>query len=165
MMSLDIPAGEPCFVDANILIYHLTNIPPWTQLVEPFLLRVITGEITGFTSSIVLSEVLHKLMLAEVRALFPQAVNPLRYTQKHPHIISQLLVFPHAVAKLANFGLTLLPVTQPDWARAADLAVAHSLFTNDACVVALMRRHDIKHLATNDKDFQGIPEIIAHGLQ
>lgn len=161
-MSPEIPSGERCFVDANMLLYQLTWNAPFTAIVEEFFRRAVAGEIRAYTSSIVLSEVLHKLMLAEVAASFPQATRPLRYVQKHPHAIGQLLTFPHAVGKLAKIGLTLLPVELEDWERAAKLAVAHSLFTNDACVVALMQAHGIQRLATNDQDFMDIPGIVIH---
>ena len=161
-MNPEIPAGERCFVDTNILLYHLTANQPYTAIAEKFFRRVAAGEIQAYTSSIVLSEVLHKLMLAEVAAGFPAATRPLRYVQKHPHVIGQLLVFPHAAGKLAKIGLTLLPVTLADWDSAAKLAVAHSLFTNDACIVALMQAHEIKRLVTNDQDFLDVPGIIIH---
>jgi predicted nucleic acid-binding protein len=161
-MNPDIPKGERCFVDTNILLYVLTSNPPYTQITDQFFRRVALGEIEAFTSSIVLSEVLHKLMLAEVSATFPSATRPLRYLQKHPHVIGQLLTFPHAVGKLVKIGLKLLPVETKDWELAATLCVTYSLFTNDACIIALMQAHGIRRLVTNDQDFMDVPGITIH---
>jgi predicted nucleic acid-binding protein len=39
------------------------------------------------------------------------------------------------------------------------LAGSHGLLTNDAIIVALMQRHGLTHLATNDNDFDRVPGI------
>jgi len=44
-------------------------------------------------------------------------------------------------------------------AAAAEVSKQLSLLTNDALIVALMRRHGIEHLATNDDDFDGVPDV------
>lgn len=36
---------------------------------------------------------------------------------------------------------------------------AHGLLANDALIAALMQRHNITHLATNDDDFDVVPGI------
>lgn len=35
----------------------------------------------------------------------------------------------------------------------------HGLLTNDSLIVALLQRHGITHLATNDDDFDRVPGI------
>jgi predicted nucleic acid-binding protein len=39
------------------------------------------------------------------------------------------------------------------------LSAAHGLLTNDALIVALMRRFGLTHLVTNDDDFDSVPGI------
>jgi predicted nucleic acid-binding protein len=43
--------------------------------------------------------------------------------------------------------------------EAAAICQAHGLLTNDALIVAVMQRHGITHLATNDDDFDRVPGI------
>jgi predicted nucleic acid-binding protein len=43
--------------------------------------------------------------------------------------------------------------------EAAALSSRHGLLTNDAAIVAVMRRHGVAHLVTNDDDFDGIPGL------
>ncbi len=42
---------------------------------------------------------------------------------------------------------------------AVAIAQAHKLLLCDAIIVALMQRHGITHLATNDDDFDRVPGI------
>ncbi|MBM2832908.1 MAG: PilT-like protein [Candidatus Brocadiaceae bacterium] len=58
----DLKAGENVFIDANIFIYSFG-----AQSVEcrELLLRCAKKELTGYTSTSVISEVLHRLMVAE----------------------------------------------------------------------------------------------------
>jgi len=43
--------------------------------------------------------------------------------------------------------------------EAADISVRMGLLTNDAIVIALMRRQGLSHLVTNDDDFDAVPGI------
>ena len=70
MTFADLPAGASVFVDANTLVYHFQPHPvlgaACTDLVE----RIERQELTGFTSTHVLSEVAHRLMTLEACLLF-----------------------------------------------------------------------------------------------
>ena len=39
------------------------------------------------------------------------------------------------------------------------ISARHHLLTGDAIVVALMQRHSLTHLVTNDDDFDAIPGL------
>jgi len=43
--------------------------------------------------------------------------------------------------------------------EAAALSAQLGLLTNDATIVALMHRHALTNLATNDDDFDGVPGV------
>ena len=63
-MFLDeIPTGTRVFVDSNIFIYHFLGI---SESCTSFLSRAESQDIVAYTSTIVLAEVLHRLMIAEV---------------------------------------------------------------------------------------------------
>ena len=61
-MLKEIPGGTKIFVDSNILIYHFLGV---SEACTDFLERVRIGDVEGYTSTIVLAEVLHRLMIAE----------------------------------------------------------------------------------------------------
>jgi predicted nucleic acid-binding protein len=52
-----------------------------------------------------------------------------------------------------------LPLDNTLLSFASRVALQHGLLTNDAIIVALMQRHGIIHLATNDDDFDRVPGI------
>ena len=54
-----LPSGTHIFIDANILIYHFTQVP-LTAACTAFLQRVETGDLHGVTSVVVLAEVAHR---------------------------------------------------------------------------------------------------------
>jgi predicted nucleic acid-binding protein len=60
---------------------------------------------------------------------------------------------------LGALPLNLLPTDSALLVEVARLSQARGLLTNDAMIVALMQRHGITHLATNDDDFDRVPGI------
>jgi predicted nucleic acid-binding protein len=78
---------------------------------------------------------------------------------KHPEIIARLVEYPQAMERLSIVPMTVLPVDQQLLGQATHIAVQHGLFTNDAMIVALMRRHQLVNLITNDDDFGSVPEL------
>jgi len=55
--------------------------------------------------------------------------------------------------------LNLLPCDAAILVESAAISQSQGLLTNDALIVALMQRHGISHLATNDDDFDRVPGI------
>ncbi len=56
-------------------------------------------------------------------------------------------------------NLRLLPADTTLIEEAAQLSAQLGLLTNDAIVVALMRRHELHNLASNDDDFDNIANV------
>ena len=84
----EIPGGTKIFVDSNILIYHFLGV---SEACTDFLERVRIGDVEGYTSTIVLAEVLHRLMIAE--AVEKYGVKPkkaVRLLKENPEIIPVL---------------------------------------------------------------------------
>lgn len=61
--------------------------------------------------------------------------------------------------RLAAIPMEMLPIDQTILRQASNFAVSHRLLTNDAIIIALMQRHGIVHLVTNDDDFDQVPTI------
>jgi hypothetical protein len=69
-MTLDqVPAGAPVFVDANILVYHFQPHPKFGAECQRLIERIERQDIEGFTSTNLLGEMAHRLMMIEVAAL------------------------------------------------------------------------------------------------
>jgi predicted nucleic acid-binding protein len=61
--------------------------------------------------------------------------------------------------RLATVPMTVLRVDVQILVEAMQLAVRNGLLTNDSAILALMRRHGLTHLASNDDDFNRIPDL------
>lgn len=75
-MTFDaIASGQSLFVDANVLLYYFTAHPRYGTACQKLLDRIETKDITGFTSSSVLTEVVHRLMTVEACQRFSRPVK------------------------------------------------------------------------------------------
>ena len=134
--------------------------PPLSEPCTSFLERAAKGEIMACASMHILSEAVHKIMLAEVAAKFGlNRAGIVNWLQNHRDRIPNLTEFRQAAAELVSMNLTLLPTDATLLEEAAELSARLSLLTNDASVVAVMKRHELENLATNDDDFDNIPNF------
>jgi predicted nucleic acid-binding protein len=154
------PDGAACFIDANILYYHFVEVSPLSTTCTAFLDRVALGFIVGFTSTHVISEAMHKIMLAEAAAKFGlNRAGLVNWLQHHQNRIEELSEFRQAARELAGTGLNLLPIDIALFDEAAAQSAQHGLLTNDALVVALIRQQGLTNLVTNDDDFDDLPGV------
>ena len=65
MIVADLVAGDSVFVDSNILIYHFGPHPTLAASCSQLVQRIENLDVHGFTSSHVLGEVAHRLMVFE----------------------------------------------------------------------------------------------------
>lgn len=64
--SIDaVPLSSNVFIDANIFLYHIMKRPKFFPSCHKFFTGIEAGAYNGITSTLVLNEVLHKLILAE----------------------------------------------------------------------------------------------------
>jgi predicted nucleic acid-binding protein len=130
-MPLNLPDGTNCFVDSNILYYALVPTEPVSEHCLKLIERAVAGRVALFVSDQVLSDTIHKVMISEVAQLTGRdRAGMVGYLGKHPEVIARLT------------------------------AVRHRLLTNDATIIALMARHALTHLVTNDDDFDRVPDSI-----
>ncbi len=156
-MPLDLPDGDRCFVDANILYYHFVNTPPLSNPCTTFLERVTNGDIEAYTSLHILSEAVHKVMLTEAETKFGRnRAGLVNWLQRNQHRIAELSEFREAASELRGMALSLLPTDVALLEEGTTLSAQFGLLTNDALIVALMRRQGLTNLVTNDDDFDSI---------
>lgn len=160
MKFANISAGAAVFLDANVLVYHLTSHSQLGQSCTDLLRRVEQGILQGFTSTHVMSEVAHRLMLIEAsQALgWPQS-GTLNRLKKHPQEISKLVQFPLALQQAPKLGIQILTIAPALIDAAAVISVQCNLFSNDALIVAVMQSHGLTNLASHHAAFDRVPGI------
>ncbi len=122
--------------------------------------RAIAGRVSVSVSISVLSDAVHKVMTSEAAQLAGRdRAGIVGYLNKHSEIIARLVEYPQAMERLSIVPMNVLPVDTSLLREAAGVAVRCRLLTNDAMIVALMERHGLTHLATNDDDFDSIPGL------
>jgi predicted nucleic acid-binding protein len=157
-MTPEVPTGARCFIDANILVYHFVEHPTFSLPCEHLMNRIERGEIEGFSSPMAAAEAIHRIMLLEVQSRFATA-KPLAYVQRRPHIIADLMLYRQSAQALTRLPLKYLPVDANLFASTTETAAAERLLTDDASIVALMRRDGIRYLASNDSEFDNVGGI------
>ena len=69
MTFLDLVAGDHVFLDANTLVYHFCPHPSFGTACNDLLYRIESQDLLASTSTHVLTEVAHRLMLFEASSL------------------------------------------------------------------------------------------------
>jgi predicted nucleic acid-binding protein len=160
MRLADVPSGDAVFVDANIFIFAFRPDPVLGPPCNGLLQRIENGDLRGFTSAHVVSEMAHRLMSDEAIQRFGwQPAGIARRLRTHPAQIASLTQHRSAIDQLSLIGVRILTVTGPQVSLAADLSCRHGLLTSDALVVAIMQQHGLLALASHDADFDRVPGI------
>lgn len=157
-MRLDaIRNGDSVFIDANIFIY---NFGGQSTECKDVLLRCAKGELRGITSTFIVAEVLHRLMVAEaIEKKFITDKNPVKQLKEHPDIIKKLSTYIHDVEKIGDMNLEVLELTYEYIKTSAAVRRSEGILTNDSLVVAAMRDMGVSNLLTNDNDFDRIEQL------
>ncbi|MEW6130560.1 MAG: type II toxin-antitoxin system VapC family toxin [Acidobacteriota bacterium] len=155
-----IPQGAVCFIDANIVYYHIFDTPPLSEECSDFLYRVEQGELTRVISSDILADAVHKVMMTELVALhgIPRA-GILARVKKHPELLDSLNLHKAIPPIIRGLNVIVEPITLELLEAATELSVQYRLLTNDALILTTMKKFGIEHLATNDNDFDNISDI------
>ena len=158
--SGQIPAGTAIFIDANIFIYHFIAETAVSHQCTSLLKQVESNAINGFTSTIVLAEISHRLMVLETieqYKLTPK--NAVRFLKEHPEKVKPLEKHLNAVIEIREMGVKLLPMEGKDIFSSLELQRKYGLLTNDSINLHIMLRDSIFSLASNDLDFEEIDFI------
>lgn len=159
-MPLDIPDGSEVFVDANIFVYHFSGPTDLTESCSEFLQRIAEAKLSAHTSTLALAETLHRLMIIEASSkLHLEPKGAVRHLKTHPSDAKTLTGHLVTIEAVLAMGVKALPIEIEDVVRGNDLKKEFGLLTNDSINLAVMGRHRLKHLATNDLDFERVPGL------
>jgi predicted nucleic acid-binding protein len=161
-MTLDhIPANAVVFLDANILVYYFTPDPTYGPACKLLMHRLCNlQDFSACTTTHVLSEVAHQLMILEAAQVFGWPMKGITHRlRKNPADVQKLTAFRRAIDEVPRLGIDVLPVERHLSPLAASLSQLHGLLTNDALILASMQDEAIRHLASGDSDFDRVPGI------
>jgi predicted nucleic acid-binding protein len=166
-MTLDqVPAAAHVFVDSNILVYHFQPHPGFGPMCHRLLERIERQDIEGYTSTNLLGELAHRLMVIEAGALPGWAgTKVLNRLKQQPDVVKRLILFQTAVDSALQSKIRVLTVPPVLVGSAATLSRQHGLLTNDAVILALMQSHRLTHLASHDAHFDGVPGVTRYAPQ
>lgn len=157
MKLTDIPEQAVVFIDANIFIYHFVGA---SLECKKFLSRCAQKEISGVTSSTVLAEVCHRLMIIEALKfgkIRPQ--KPLAQLQKKPHIVKGLAEYFIQVTNILSWKIQILSPSEDIVMRSQIFRRQFGLLTNDSFIPVFMADAGTVHLASADQAFGQIPRL------
>lgn len=107
-----------------------------------------------------MNELIHTLIIgetAEKTGLKP--VRVIEYLKRHRETLENLEAYEVVAEVETKYGLVILGVSAEIFFEARGLIRVHRLLSNDALHLAVMQKEGIRHLVTNDSDFDGIENI------
>jgi predicted nucleic acid-binding protein len=160
MTLANLATGASVFVDANVLVYHVSADPAFGPASTSFIRRIEQGDVRGFVSTHVLSELAHKAMLIDASRTFGWPLTgALKRLQNNPALIGQLRSFRLALQQIQQTGIQILTVDPALIDAAAGVSQQTGLLSNDALIVAVMQHHGLTSLASEDADFDRVPGL------
>jgi predicted nucleic acid-binding protein len=156
----DLPAGEAVFLDANVFVYAYSAHPQFGVPGRELLDRIDRGELSGFTSSHVLTEAAHRLMTLEACNTFgwPYA-GIARCLRQHVVEVQQLTQYQQAIDEVLASSIRVLGIVPALVSAGIAVSRRTGLLSNDALLVAVMQEHGLTHLASHDADFDRVPGL------
>jgi predicted nucleic acid-binding protein len=143
------------FIDTNIFVYALAKKHRYKNTCEELLSKINQGETIGFTSSTVINELFHSILIGEVRLKYGD-VETIRFIKEHPNVISECSVAYSALDDVFDSSIVILPLTLEVLHHAKTLSKNHNLLFSYAIHAASCEVYGIKNIATNDKDFDRV---------
>ncbi len=160
MILADLAAGQSVFLDANVLVYHFAPDPVFGPHCAPLVQRIDSGELSGFTSTHVLTETAHRLMSIEASARFGWPFAGMaRRLKNHAAEVQNLMAFRRALQSVVDSKIKVLSITPALVLAAAGISQQTGLLSNDALIVTVMQNHGLTNLASNDADFDRVPGL------
>jgi predicted nucleic acid-binding protein len=160
MKSLaQLPDGFAVFIDANIFVLAGSAGPIGEQCLQ-ILDRVQQRAVQGFTAAFVVAEVIHRVMVNEARQqLQRSARETVEYLQHNPAFVRRLSRHLTVASDIGKVGVDILPLAVDDLHASKAFRRDYGSLTNDSLIVAVMRNHELRHLASHDSGFDRVPGL------
>lgn len=158
-----LPSGTSVFVDTIIFDLHFRNR---SATCTAFVERIARGEISAFVNTQVLSDLLHKLMLAEaqLKGLIPhRSAKELRdRLTTNRTIMGNLTDYQVQFENTLAIGIRVLSVTGKLLRESKRERVTHGLMVGDSLHLCNMSRCAVPicNIVTHDGDFKHVANIV-----
>lgn len=99
------------------------------------------------------------MIIEATETLHVEAKQVVRYLKEHPTEIRKLtrhLVVPDRIQAM---GVHIIAPTLDDLLASKEEKLTFGFLTNDAINLAVMKRHHLTHVATNDPDFERVGSL------
>jgi predicted nucleic acid-binding protein len=159
MTFADLQSGESIFLDANTLVYYFAPFPVLGPYCSKLIERVVNGDVSAFTSTHILSEIAHRLMVIEASQRFGWKSKIVNHLKRQPAELQKLITFREAIEKVPQLGIQLITIPTGLVATATLASVQYGLLSNDALIAAVMQANNLTNIASNDTDFDRVPWI------
>ncbi|NLL11151.1 MAG: type II toxin-antitoxin system VapC family toxin [Methanomicrobiales archaeon] len=155
----EISDNSRVIVDSNIFIYSALRHPKYHRSCYNLFTKIEEGHIRGYIPSIVIQEVLHRLMIAELQKISGEKdLQKIKnHIRKNPQLFKTLSICWTAVEQIFKMGFTVLGETADSIHKSILFSQKYSLFAKDSVILSIMDTYGIDTLVTNDNDFQSIP--------
>lgn len=134
--------------------------PDLTNPAQTFSAGSKKTEIHGITSTAIILEATHRLMMGEASSVIDIEVKNLpKYLKQHPELVKQLtkhLAIPGEISKL---NVEIIPVTAGLIEESQVFKTKYGFLSNDTLTLKIMDEYKITSLASNDLDFKRIDWI------
>jgi predicted nucleic acid-binding protein len=159
MIFDDLPSGASVFLDANPIVYYFASDPFVGPACARLIARIQNQEIQAYTSTHVLSEAAHKLMLIEAATQFGWKSKVVQHLRQQPHRVQQFTRFRQAIQQVPQLGIQVHAIA-PLLVEVGTLVSQQTgLLTNDALLVTVMQANGLTSLASHDPDFDRVPGL------
>lgn len=155
------PSNGRILVDSNIFLYSALAHKKFGKTCTEFLSRVENEDIIGFVPTIVIQEVLHRLMITEVQKKtgITNLIDIRKRIQTEPEIIQSLTQCFKATQNIQQMGFHLIGDSPEIITHSIEISKKYSLFAKDALIVASAWTYGIFDIASHDKDFERVPRL------
>jgi predicted nucleic acid-binding protein len=155
MYLSDLKSGSSILIDSNIFVYHFSK-SRYNPSASDFLERVEKEDIVGITSTSIIMETTHRMMIVEAAALFPdiRTRELVAHLKKHPEKVKQLTNHQIIPTEIASFNVKIISPDLDMVKKSQQMKTRFGFLSNDALTLQIMEDHKIPNLASNDSDFE-----------
>jgi predicted nucleic acid-binding protein len=154
-MNLEDFSDPEIFVDTNIFVYALSKKHRHKHKCGELLSKINEGEVIGFTSSTVINELFHTILIGEIKRKY-EVNDVIHFIKEHPDVISECSFAYDVLDDIFDSSVVILPLTLEVLKYSKTLSKKHNLLFSDAIHAASCKIFGIKHIATNDGDFDRV---------
>ena len=112
----------------------------------------------GYIPTIVLNELLHRLMIAEVikRGFARNTKDAIKVLKRDKSIIPSLDICWDELDRIFEMRFTIMEEKPDTFKESISISHRHSLLAKDAYIASFAKSYGIKTIATNDRDFERV---------